>query len=94
MDARCRQLDIGSFLLEPMQRITRYPLLIKQILHYTPKEHQDSQYLRDSLAISENLLKRANEAAKEQESTDRLKELQSQIDFEGEVSNIEDEALW
>lgn len=30
-----RGLDLSSFLLIPMQRITRYPLLLKQILHYT-----------------------------------------------------------
>lgn len=27
----CRGLDLSSFLLEPMQRLTRYPLLIKQV---------------------------------------------------------------
>lgn len=28
----CRQLDLASFLLEPMQRITRYALLLKQVV--------------------------------------------------------------
>jgi len=28
-------MDLSTFLLAPMQRITRYPLLIKQILRYT-----------------------------------------------------------
>jgi len=27
----CKQLDLSSFLLEPMQRITRYSLLLKQV---------------------------------------------------------------
>lgn len=31
---RCRHLDLTSFLLEPMQRITRYTLLLKQV-HYS-----------------------------------------------------------
>lgn len=30
-----RGLDLSTYLLSPMQRITRYPLLLKQILHYT-----------------------------------------------------------
>ena len=30
-DPRCGSLDLGSFLLKPLQRITRYPLLIKQV---------------------------------------------------------------
>jgi len=37
----CKQLDLSSFLLEPMQRITRYSLLLKQILHYTGTNHRD-----------------------------------------------------
>lgn len=28
-------MDLSAFLLEPMQRMTRYPLLFKQLLHYS-----------------------------------------------------------
>lgn len=36
-----RGLDLSTYLLSPMQRITRYPLLLKQILNYTePGEDQ------------------------------------------------------
>lgn len=41
-EPRCRQLDLGSYLLEPMQRITRYPLLLRQLLHYTEKRQGPS----------------------------------------------------
>ncbi|SJL15191.1 uncharacterized protein ARMOST_18677 [Armillaria ostoyae] len=34
-DPAARNLNLSSYLLTPMQRITRYPLLVKQILHYT-----------------------------------------------------------
>jgi len=34
-DPAVRNLDLSSYLLVPMQRITRYPLLIKQIIQYT-----------------------------------------------------------
>ncbi|KAG6329916.1 hypothetical protein ID866_9173, partial [Astraeus odoratus] len=34
-DPTTRNLDLSSYLLVPMQRLTRYPLLIKQILQYT-----------------------------------------------------------
>lgn len=29
-DPRCCSLDLASFLLEPVQRLARYPLLLKQ----------------------------------------------------------------
>ncbi|KIN98751.1 hypothetical protein M404DRAFT_1005095 [Pisolithus tinctorius Marx 270] len=34
-DPLARNLDLSSYLLVPMQRLTRYPLLIRQILQYT-----------------------------------------------------------
>ncbi|KIK15541.1 hypothetical protein PISMIDRAFT_320818 [Pisolithus microcarpus 441] len=34
-DPSARNLDLSSYLLVPMQRLTRYPLLIRQILQYT-----------------------------------------------------------
>lgn len=37
----CRSLDLSHFLLEPVQRITRYPLLLRQVLNikYFYAEH-------------------------------------------------------
>ncbi|KAG6375732.1 hypothetical protein JVT61DRAFT_2578 [Boletus reticuloceps] len=34
-DPSARNLDLSSYLLVPMQRLTRYPLLIRKVLHYT-----------------------------------------------------------
>ncbi|KAH0830093.1 hypothetical protein J3R83DRAFT_1428 [Lanmaoa asiatica] len=34
-DPSARNLDLSSYLLVPMQRLTRYPLLIRQIMRYT-----------------------------------------------------------
>ncbi|KAF9228917.1 hypothetical protein BS17DRAFT_772724 [Gyrodon lividus] len=34
-DPSARNLDLSSYLLVPMQRLTRYPLLIRQIMQYT-----------------------------------------------------------
>lgn len=77
----CKNLDIFSFLLMPMQRITRYPLLLKQILHYTPKNHDDHNALISALASIESLAEQSNEAARQNENVEKLKELQQQIDL-------------
>lgn len=44
-DPAARNLDLSSYLLAPMQRLTRYPLLIRQILQYTdpPPETRDPE---------------------------------------------------
>lgn len=33
-------MPLSSFLIKPMQRITRYPLLISKILDNTPNSHE------------------------------------------------------
>ncbi|KIL68468.1 hypothetical protein M378DRAFT_184914 [Amanita muscaria Koide BX008] len=67
-----RSLDLASYLLAPMQRITKYPLLIKQIQQYTTAE-DETEHIRDSIHTAEALLERINETIREQESHERLR---------------------
>ena len=46
---RCQHLSMQSFLLLPMQRITRLPLLILAILNKTPHDHEDHGLVEKSL---------------------------------------------
>uniref|UniRef100_A0A4W6EL34 Intersectin 2a n=1 Tax=Lates calcarifer TaxID=8187 RepID=A0A4W6EL34_LATCA len=58
---RCKGMPLSSFLLKPMQRITRYPLLIKNILEHTPDGHADRGPLREALERAEELCSQVNE---------------------------------
>ncbi|XP_056641885.1 intersectin-1-like isoform X1 [Diorhabda sublineata] len=69
-------MPLSSFLIKPMQRITRYPLLINKILENTPKNHPDYKNLRQSLKISESFLNSINENVRLKENEDRLNWLQ------------------
>ncbi|KAF9806131.1 hypothetical protein IEO21_08793 [Rhodonia placenta] len=71
-DPAARNLDLSSYLLVPMQRITRYPLLIKQILHYTEMS-DDRRQIENALAIAERILENINETIREQEGRERLR---------------------
>ena len=46
---RCQHLSMQSFLLLPMQRITRLPLLILAILNKTPLDHPDHRIVENAL---------------------------------------------
>ncbi|PFH53549.1 hypothetical protein AMATHDRAFT_73354 [Amanita thiersii Skay4041] len=71
-DPAVRNLDLSSYLLAPMQRVTKYPLLIKQILNYTEAEGEQAA-IRECLQISESLLDNINEAIRDQEGREKLK---------------------
>lgn len=61
-----------------MQRITRYPLLIKQILQYTEPD-QDRVLTERALHTAERLLDTINEAIREQEGRNRLRILSQDL---------------
>ncbi|KAI9015102.1 hypothetical protein BC832DRAFT_589560 [Gaertneriomyces semiglobifer] len=77
----CRSLDLSSFLLQPMQRITRYSLLLKQILHHTPKTHRDHDSVVRALALAEKAAEQVNAAARERESREKLEEVEREVDL-------------
>ncbi|XP_020570160.1 intersectin-2 isoform X3 [Oryzias latipes] len=85
---RCKGMPLSSFLLKPMQRITRYPLLIKNILENTPESHADHGPLREALERAEELCFQVNEGVREKENSDRLEWMQSHIQCEGPIENL------
>uniref|UniRef100_A0A8C9ZI33 Intersectin 2a n=1 Tax=Sander lucioperca TaxID=283035 RepID=A0A8C9ZI33_SANLU len=82
---RCKGMPLSSFLLKPMQRITRYPLLIKNILENTPDGHADRSPLIEALERAEELCSQVNEGVREKENSDRLEWIQSHVQCEGAI---------
>uniref|UniRef100_A0A8C8VMA0 Intersectin 2 n=1 Tax=Pelusios castaneus TaxID=367368 RepID=A0A8C8VMA0_9SAUR len=82
-DPRCKGMPLSSFLLKPMQRITRYPLLIKSILENTPENHPDHSNLKLALERAEELCSQVNEGVREKENSERLEWIQSHVQCEG-----------
>lgn len=72
----CHGLDLQSYLLEPVQRVSRYPLLLKELLHYTPKtattEKEHHQMIM-ALEAAELFVHATNEAVREDEAEKTLK---------------------
>nr|XP_018916715.1 PREDICTED: intersectin-1 isoform X1 [Bemisia tabaci]XP_018916716.1 PREDICTED: intersectin-1 isoform X1 [Bemisia tabaci] len=82
-DPRTKGMPLSSFLIKPMQRITKYPLLIKKITEYTPFDHPDRQYLEEALTKAEEFCTQVNNGVKEKENSDRLEWLQNHVQCEG-----------
>ncbi|XP_060908263.1 intersectin-2a isoform X1 [Labrus mixtus] len=85
---RCKGMPLSSFLLKPMQRITRYPLLIKNILEHTQEVHADRGPLREALERAEELCSQVNEGVREKENSDRLEWIQSHVQCEGPIEHL------
>ncbi|XP_018522386.1 intersectin-2b [Lates calcarifer] len=87
-DYRCKGMPLSSFLLKPMQRITRYPLHIKNILECTAEGHADRGPLKEALERAEELCQQVNEGVREKENSDRLEWIQSHVQCDGSVEHL------
>ncbi|XP_076079653.1 intersectin-1-like isoform X1 [Mytilus galloprovincialis] len=83
-----KSMPLSSFLLKPMQRITKYPLMIQKILQYTPEGHPDHQNLKEALTKAEELCSQVNEGVRERENSDKLEWMQGHINCDGLVEKI------
>lgn len=66
-----RRLPIESFLARPTTRLGRYPILIRDILKNTSKNHRDQILLKEANTTIESILKEVNQVAGKE--TNRLK---------------------
>ncbi len=72
-------LSLHGFLTKPIQRVTRYPLLIEKILKLTPNTHSDYQSIKQSLDCARQINEKINKQISDQESSSRLDWLQQHL---------------
>ncbi|CAM1291647.1 ITSN1 (predicted) [Pycnogonum litorale] len=87
-DKRAKGMPLSSFLLKPMQRITKYPLLIKKIMEFTPDNHPDHNNLVEALSQAQLKCNEVNEGVRERENSDRLEWLQTHVHCEGVMEKL------
>lgn len=78
-DPRCNGLNLSAYLLTPLQRVTRYPLLIRKIVESTDANHPDYEDVKNALNIAESLCSSVNEGRRVYENHERLDWMQSHI---------------
>ena len=98
----CQSLSLHSFLMLPMQRVTRLPLLTAAILsHCSDGDDHDDDSDRDSLVFGEkttyqeclrslnSLVTRCNEGARHRDRQDQLVKINNNLDFKyADILNI------
>jgi len=74
-------LDIDAFLIKPLQRICRYPLLLKEVLKNTHSKHSDREDLKKALVKVESVVKEVNEAKRLAENLSQIVEIQNNFNW-------------
>ena len=76
-DPQCRGMDLSSFLIEPVQRIPRYRLLLNEIIKHTDPVHPDYTFLKDDICIISNVATLCDESLNWEEDSQILYSLQN-----------------
>uniref|UniRef100_A0A672J3W3 Phosphatidylinositol 3,4,5-trisphosphate-dependent Rac exchanger 2 protein n=1 Tax=Salarias fasciatus TaxID=181472 RepID=A0A672J3W3_SALFA len=83
------EVPLEGYLVAPIQRICKYPLLLRELLKRTPRKHNDYVLVQESLQVMKAVCSSINEAKRQMEKLEILEEWQSHIEgWEG--SNITD----
>eukprot|EP01103_Thecamoeba_quadrilineata_P015163 TRINITY_DN4708_c0_g4_i1.p1 TRINITY_DN4708_c0_g4~~TRINITY_DN4708_c0_g4_i1.p1 ORF type:complete len:410 (-),score=71.26 TRINITY_DN4708_c0_g4_i1:905-2089(-) len=74
-----RGLHLTDFLIKPLQRILKYPLLFKAILQSTPEAHKDFANVKKSLDKILLMVDSMNEKNRQVENLDKLNTIQNSL---------------
>jgi hypothetical protein len=84
-----RSLSLGDFLIKPVQRITKYPLLLavciyvvinsQELLKVTPENDPEIRKLNHVLKLFKDIMSHVNESSRRAQSLDRMIELEDKL---------------
>uniref|UniRef100_A0A7S4NZ73 DH domain-containing protein n=1 Tax=Paramoeba aestuarina TaxID=180227 RepID=A0A7S4NZ73_9EUKA len=76
------KLDLGSYLIMPVQRLPRYEMLMKEILKNTPETHADHTPLSEALSEMKTINRDINNLQREEGNRIKVNQISSKLVFE------------
>lgn len=90
----CRNLPMSSFLILPMQRITRLPLLMDTICQKTSKDVAQYEACKKALQAVSKVVRKCNEGARRMERTEMMYTINSQLEFKIKAFPLVSSSRW
>jgi Rho guanine nucleotide exchange factor 4 len=66
------EIPLEGFLLNPVQKICKYPLQLAELLKYTPQTHPDYESVQQALKAMKKIAALINERKRKMESIEKL----------------------
>ncbi|XP_037334925.2 FYVE, RhoGEF and PH domain-containing protein 1 isoform X2 [Pungitius pungitius] len=92
-EERCRNLTLQHHMLEPVQRIPRYELLLKDYLHRLPKDAPDHRDAQKSLELIATAAEHSNAAIKKMDRMRKLLKVYELLGGEEDIVNPTNELI-
>eukprot|EP01119_Soliformovum_irregulare_P008156 TRINITY_DN2109_c1_g1_i2.p1 TRINITY_DN2109_c1_g1~~TRINITY_DN2109_c1_g1_i2.p1 ORF type:complete len:778 (-),score=215.77 TRINITY_DN2109_c1_g1_i2:139-2472(-) len=75
----CMGLDFGSYLIKPIQRVCKYPLLLRELINKTDATHKEFEILQKAFEKIEDLVSNINEKKRDSEATQKVVDLSNYL---------------
>ena len=85
-DPICKNLNVGSWLIKPVQRLCKYPLLLRELISHTPESHADLLNIENAKKKVDEAVDIVNEGKRDAERQEKMKEIEGVIG--GELSLV------
>nr|XP_020444315.1 rho guanine nucleotide exchange factor 11 [Monopterus albus] len=85
----CRRLQLKDLLVSEMQRLTKYPLLLDNIIKHTEAGSSDLPLLQRAQACCRGILQTVNEVVGETEHRQRLSQYQRRLDAAPQFKSLD-----
>uniref|UniRef100_A0AAY5F445 FYVE, RhoGEF and PH domain containing 4a n=1 Tax=Electrophorus electricus TaxID=8005 RepID=A0AAY5F445_ELEEL len=89
----CGSLTLQHHMLEPVQRVPRYEMLLKDYLKKLPQEHMDRRDAEKSLEIIATAATHSNTAIRKNENLKKLLEIYEMLGEEEDIVNASNELI-
>eukprot|EP01125_Pyxidicula_operculata_P004422 TRINITY_DN1677_c1_g2_i2.p1 TRINITY_DN1677_c1_g2~~TRINITY_DN1677_c1_g2_i2.p1 ORF type:complete len:938 (+),score=198.17 TRINITY_DN1677_c1_g2_i2:60-2873(+) len=73
-DTRCRGLGLQAWLIKPLQRLCKYPLLLRELVKCTPQDLPDAKHLKEAeakIGVTVSLINAAKDKAEKEASEEK-----------------------
>ncbi|XP_071359596.1 rho guanine nucleotide exchange factor 38 [Trachinotus anak] len=81
-------LEMGSLLIKPVQRIMKYPLLLRELWQATPEDHPDYQPLQEAYTASKIINLNINEFKRRKDIVMKYKRLEDEGTLRGKLHKL------
>ncbi|CAL8327041.1 unnamed protein product [Lota lota] len=85
----CRRLQLKDLLVSEMQRLTKYPLLLGNIIKHTEADSPDLQALQRAQSCCRGILQAVNEVVRETEHRQHLSQYQRRLDVAPQFKSLD-----
>ena len=79
-EPQCKMMVFGSWLIKPVQRLCKYPLLLRELLSHSPEGHPDHESIRIAKEKIDEVVDAVNEGKRLAERQMKIIEIQHQMD--------------